>query len=252
MGGARQITKKVLSWFPAALEFAQRLQAAIRHRREASNFRGRDPEELFTMIHRSHYWGGESRSGPGSDLAQAAIVCRELPRLLKSLRVAGILDIPCGDFNWMRTIKLEGVVFVGADIVKVVVEENQRRFSNSQRQFVVRNLIEDSLPAAELILVRDCLVHFSFLDIHRALANICRTEARYLLTTSYPRQTSNWDIETGQWRPLNLELPPFNLPSPLAAIEELAPDPGWTDKSLLLWTVNSIRNHLRLLSGLNY
>jgi hypothetical protein len=38
-----------------------------------------------------------------------------------------LLDIPCGDFNWMKLLNL-GVDYIGADIVGELIAENRRRF----------------------------------------------------------------------------------------------------------------------------
>jgi len=104
-------------------------------------------------------------------------------------------------------------------------------------------LIEDHLPSADLILCRDCLVHLSYDDIRNALKNICSSNIRYLLTTTFPNR-ENRDIETGQWRPLNLEAHPFFLPKPIAVINENCSESkgAYSDKSLALWDLSETRN----------
>jgi hypothetical protein len=61
------------------------------------------------------------------------------------------------------------------------------------------------------------------------------------LATTFPELSANADIVTGDWRPMNLERPPFNLPSPLNFIlERKVPDHG--DKGLGLWQVDDLTN----------
>jgi hypothetical protein len=57
------------------------------------------------------------------------------------------------------------------------------------------------------------------------------------LTTTFPGCASNEDIVTGDWRPLNLQLAPFNLPAPDLLINEQCTEGGnlFADKSLGLW-----------------
>jgi len=46
------------------------------------------------------------------------------------------------------------------------------------------------------------------------LRNIRRSGSAYLLVTTFPDRKENVDIITGNWRPLNMEKPPFNFPRP--------------------------------------
>ena len=101
------------------------------------------------------------------------------------------------------------------------------------------------LPSADLLLCRDCLVHLSFQDAGQALANIRRSTIGYLLTTTFPGEADNQDIVTGDWRPLNLERPPFSFPAPLDRIKEGCTEAGgrFGDKSLALWAVADLPAH---------
>ena len=46
-----------------------------------------------------------------------------------------MLAIPCGDFNWMRTIDLSRFVYIGADLVPDFVHANQHHFSSDNISF---------------------------------------------------------------------------------------------------------------------
>ena len=59
----------------------------------------------------------------------------------------------------------------------------------------------------------------------------------YLLSTTFTDTTENDDIAAGWWRPLNLTLPPFNLPDPLDYIEDADSDDVYEDKVLALWKI---------------
>jgi hypothetical protein len=98
-------------------------------------------------------------------------------------------------------------------------------------------MVRQRLPAADLVLARDALVHFSHNDIFQALANLRRTGANYLITTTFLGDRCNEDIRTGEWRALNLQRPPFQLPAPLALIDEHChhTDGIYSDKRLGLW-----------------
>ncbi len=197
-------------------------------------------EEVFNDIYRKRVWGDpESLSGTGSNLSQTEAIRVALPSLLAELRVRSLLDVPCGDFYWMRLLDLD-VDYTGGDIVAELVEDNQARYGDERRRFRRIDLVKDALPAADLLLCRDCLVHLSYEDIFRALANVKRSGCEYLLTTTYTQLERNHDTPTGSWRALGLIRPPFNFPPPLRLVDEQCPDPGYEDKHLGLWRVADV------------
>jgi hypothetical protein len=194
--------------------------------------------DVFTMHFRDNrYWGSdESRSGEGSTLTQTEVIRREFPRLVATYQLQSVLDIPCGDFNWMRTLDLN-IPYTGADIVDEIVEANQQKYACCNRSFVKLNLTRDELPKVDLLLCRDCLFHFSYEHAFLAVDRIKRSGSTYLLTTTNTRVTQNSDIVTGEFRRLNLQIPPFSFPEPLLLIDEHCPNPKIPDKHLGLWRI---------------
>lgn len=200
----------------------------------------RDRALVFERIYEANEWGEPtSRSGPGSSLEETAYLTLELPKLLRDLGARSLLDIPCGDFLWMKEIDLPNVRYIGADIVAAIVDNN-RRFERPGRRFLRLDLTRDRLPTCDVVLVRDCLVHLSTRDALLALANVVRSGAEYLVVTSFEAWRENRDVATGGWRPLNLELPPFSLPPPLRRVRENSRDEEYPDKSLGVWAVADV------------
>ena len=205
-------------------------------------------EQRFENIFKNNSWGGHnSVSGRGSDLDQTEHIIREIPALFKDMGISTVLDIPCGDFNWMRSIDLSGIKYIGADIVKEIVKNNKNQYEKNNVSFRHMNLIEDTLPQVDLILIRDCLVHMSYDDIFKLLNNVCNSMSQYLLTTSFTDRQDNKDIITGEWRPLNLQIAPFSLPKPIRIINEKCTQgkSSYTDKSLGLWKISDIAKILK-------
>lgn len=227
-------TPKPRSPVLAELRFAER-------RRE---FDGLDLAERFALIHRTNLWGAEtSRSGLGSELDATSSLRRELSELLKRLEIKTLLDLPCGDFTWMAQMDLDGITYLGADIVREIVATNDARYGRpGQIEFRQLDLVSDPLPAANLVLCRDCLVHLSFANINRAIANLKRCGTRWLLTTTFTDAAANHDIEDGDWRVLNMQQAPFLFPAPEAVINEGCTEAGgdYADKSLGLWRVEDL------------
>ena len=222
----------------------QRLPFVVSVARHAEiySFQFMSMEGIFKRIYRKQRWGTqETASGTGSTLKQTEVIRAELPRLVRELGVKSILDIPCGDFNWMKEVNLEIESYIGADIVKEIIQNNRQRFASTQREFVRLNITRDGLPRVDLILCRDCLVHFSYHDLCLALNMIRKSNSTYLLTTTFTDLQANEDILTGNWRPLNLQKPPFNFSTPIRLIEEkFVEDERYSDKSLGLWRISDI------------
>lgn len=186
----------------------------------------------------------ESVSGGGSSLAQTEQIRKTLPLLFEKLNVGTILDAPCGDFNWAHAMELTSIIrYYGVDVVDIIIDSNQRKYGNRKYKFLKADITKDTLPKADLILCRDCLVHLSNSDVFAALKNFKSTGAMYLLTTHFPNHLQNYDIETSGnlWRPINLQKPPFNLPDPLLIFEEgFRVEMEYADKSLALWRLQDI------------
>jgi len=210
-------------------------------RKLRGTFKTRTTETIFSEVFQGNLWGDEeSRSGPGSNLMETRTIRRDLPRLLVKYGIRSILDIPCGDFNWMKEVDLVGVKYTGGDIVQGLIDANTGRYGSENRVFVRLDLLTDAVPKVDLVFVRDCLVHFSFTDAFRALENICASGSEYLMTTTFPCRVRNQNIATGGWRPLNFQVAPFSFPEPLEIICEDQPLTKFADKSLGLWSLRDI------------
>lgn len=200
-----------------------------------------EPDEVFAHHYESNYWGGsESRSGRGSNLEQTQVLRQELPTLLQQLAVTSILDIPCGDLHWLSQTPLKLERYLGGDIVPEIIERNREALPSlfgARTEYQVLNIATSPLPLADAVFCRDCLVHLPNQDALAALANIKRSGALYLLATTFPLVKVNRDVKLGEWRPLNLCLPPFYLPTPIdLVLEGCTEDDGlFADKSLGVW-----------------
>ncbi len=192
----------------------------------------------FRRIYETNAFGGtESRSGIGSSLAETARIRQALPRLLEELGVRRVLDAPCGDCHWISELAWGQVAYTGADVVAELIETNRSRLGARGMRFLAADLCADDLPQADLILCRDCWVHLDYRQIRACLANFQRSGARYLLTTTFASRTRNRDLGGAIWRPLNLQIAPFQFPAPLRLCEEgcVENEGAYADKALGLW-----------------
>lgn len=202
-------------------------------------------EVIFGEYYRQNFWNDpDSVSGPGSNLAQTGKISKELPGLIAKFGVESILDVACGDFFWMKEVDLGGAKYVGGDVVPALISDNNARYASSSRMFVRMNILRDEVPQADLVICRDCLVHFPYRAIKRAIKSITRSNSRYLLTTTFIDRRANKNIKMGEWRPVNLQLSPFNFPKPIKIINEGCTEGDglqYADKSLALWKIEDLK-----------
>lgn len=212
--------------------------AQLRFASARSTFEGLSLQARFERIKQINMWGAsESVSGLGSEQTATAAIREGLPSLVAKLGITSLLDAPCGDGSWIRTVEL-GIPYIGIEIVPELIENLQEREGVLKRRtYAVADLTADVLPRADAILCRDCLVHLSFANVMRALAIMKASEARFLLTTTFTGLAVNRDCDDGDWRPLNFERPPFSWPPPLEVLDERCSEAGgaYTDKALGIW-----------------
>lgn len=224
---------------PRPTAIAQQRFAARR-----AEFEKLDLSQRFQRIHETNLWGADtSVSGVGSELAATTAIRERLPGLLQELGVRSLLDAPCGDHRWMASLELDLDRYVGMDIVPSIVEALQQRYQgDARRAFLLADLTRDALPRCDLILSRDCLVHFSFATLRRAVLNLKASGATWLLTTTFPELERNEDVEDADWRPLNFERAPLNWPAPMDVTNERCTEAGgaYADKSLALWRLSDL------------
>ena len=166
-------------------------------------------KKIFTEIFLDNGWRNtESISGPGSTEQRVSVFIDELFLLLKAYDVKTLLDAPCGDFNWAWQLANVVEQYVGMDIVPQLITKLNKNKTFANRRFILGDLCKDELPKADFLICRDCLVHFSFRDVAKAINNFKSSKSRFLLTTTFVDRLKNEDIATGGWRPINLQKMP--------------------------------------------
>lgn len=198
-------------------------------------------QDRFAHIYKTRLWAlGNPEvpgSGTGSTLDATASVRTKLPRLLKSIGTRSLLDVGCGDYNWMRTVGLEDIDYIGVDIVPSLIDENQQKYGSDHIRFVQSNAVSEPLPAADTVLIREVLFHLSFEDAMAVLRNVLSQPRDYLLVTTDNDIAFNVDIRSGDWRQLNLEAAPFKFPEPEHSIKES----GAPYRRLAAWKADALR-----------
>jgi hypothetical protein len=225
-------------------------------------------KNIFDTIYKTWgFGGGESRSGPGSTLQETEVIREKIKNLVKYKRIKSVVDLPCGDFNWMKEIVDSFDSYHGGDIVGELIVSNIEKYKTNKVQFSVIDVLNDEIPKADLLIVRDIIGHYPIEDGKKIVEKIINSGCKYLLSTTwynvldskYYLKHENSDVEYGRFYPVNLMSEPFNLPEPELIIEEDVVVDGYNlgnRKTLGFWNLEDLKNSkskneiLTLVTGL--
>ena len=138
--------------------------------------------------------------------------------------------------------------------VKEIITNNNKLYKKKNISFKQIDILKDKLPKYDLMICRDCLMHFSNEDIFKSFINFSNSSIKYLLTTSHLenkkgkfKNIKNKDIVTGGFRFLDLFSKPFNLNKKvLYTIDDCEFEIGKKIKSkMYLFTKQDIKKKLR-------
>ena len=224
----------------------QKIREHWLNRNGSFTYRNKNRQEIFAEIYSKNQWKGEdSVSGPGSSMEETENIRQQLPLIISKYNITSMLDIPCGDFAWMRSVPvIDTIEYIGADIVESLISDNVQKYQSETKKFVVMDIVDTPLPKCDLVFCRDCLGHLSTREVVKAIQNIITSGSHYFMATNFPQAKPNWDIETGKWRPINLEMKPYEFPVPLLDVDELVArsievEHGF--KYMSLWKISDLK-----------
>ena len=174
----------------------------------------------------------KSASGEGSNLGPATVTSlRILQKVIRDYNITSMIDIPCGDANWIfdawETDSL--MLYIGLDNVRAVIDVNHQRFAHhANKEFRVWDGSNCPLPRyhvlgsssggnapprsapVDLVHSRDVLQHLPLDQAVQFLCNVFMSGARFFVTTTYPNG-DNSKISQGRNYRNDLFSHPFNL-----------------------------------------
>lgn len=122
----------------------------------------KDPESFFALTSRADI---ETKSGLGSFVSNTEEVRYALSIILKKYGIQSVVDCPCGDWNWMRLVPLEGIDYLGLDIIPELRTSNRALYDYALIRFGVHDMTADVLPKCDLVICRDILFYLSLDNI---------------------------------------------------------------------------------------
>jgi SAM-dependent methyltransferase len=170
-------------------------------------------EEVFTEIYQSGFWNENGFSRSGAEIRVNKGYVALLQDFMQKNHIHKVVDLGCGDWQFSRYIDWSGIEYIGYDVVKYVIERNQKNFAQPSIMFIQGDALEIELPEADLLICKDVLQHLSNEDILQLLEQLYKFK-HCLITNDVNHVTlssKNPDILRGDYRPLDLTRPPFNL-----------------------------------------
>lgn len=198
-------------------------------------------EERFSKIISSNAWGApETPCGPGSTIEACASIIHRLPLWIRDYQARSIVDLGCGDFHWMKEVDLSGVKYDGYDIVREAVKAASKHATKTIR-FHHANILAMQIPEADLVLCKDVLIHLPNEDALSILRAIVSSGSRLLASTTSPTWLNSFRVgmQPGEFSPIDLEQPPFELSRPLDLVEVPYKE-GNPPKFFALWDIKGI------------
>jgi SAM-dependent methyltransferase len=184
--------------------------------------------EVFSKIYREGLWGKSvdpeqpyfSGSGSHTDVITSVYV-KAISDFLKDFNEKpDVLDLGCGDFNVGSRIRGLCRSYIACDIVTELVEFNRKKFSTLNVDFRALDLVEDPLPKADIVFIRQVLQHLSNVQIKRFLPKLPGSFSWIVLTESLPLQpdfppnvdqVNSHGTRVGKNSGVVLTFPPFNI-----------------------------------------
>jgi len=199
--------------------------------------------EKFKQIEDENQWNYDQEARVNNTIKLRA----QLLTYIEQEGIRTIVDVPSGHFTWQEKLIVDSfsrgnpVAYTGADIVESITEKNREAYP--MHKFRTLDITQDTIPAADLLIVRDCLVHYSHSGALKALENILYSRVKWIALTTFPNHIKNKDITLGGWHPQNLFLEPYSLPFPAYLLTEKHTGEGqYDDKILGIWEAQALRD----------
>ena len=141
-------------------------------------------------------------------------------------RSLAVVDLGCGDFRIGKALieRLPTLSYIGCDIVPELIAYNAERYSSSRVHFQTLDAVCDPLPEADVCLVRQVFQHLTNNDILSVLAHMPYPCVYVSEGQPFRRvgpvnpdkvvgASVRFDWRTGRGRGVELNQPPFDLPS---------------------------------------
>lgn len=194
-------------------------------------------EQFWNTIYSDNkygWWGSESKSGEGSEGRFAEYKKNLIENIISKYSVTSVLDIGCGDFNWMRNVNGIGE-YIGVDIVKSLIDDHNEKYGAGNRKFLYGNVantvfhtdfIKENRIDYDIAVLFDILGHQLWDEIQNTLDFLLqKLNLKYILATSQPAYNPNyWKEKTSRNESIDLSIHPLMIERGFEIVERFDHD----------------------------
>jgi trans-aconitate methyltransferase len=176
-----------------------------------------DSPRVFGAIYAGDRWTGGS--GPGSRPDFCRPLVRWLSRYIRDNGIRSVVDLGCGDFQWMpQVISATGVSYTGLDVYEPLVTSHRAAWPDHRFEvFDVCLAGPAAIPAGDLYWAKDVLQHWPSDTIAGFLDRFFAARpAAHLVVCNCSGQASDVRVLDDRWHfaPLDGHRPPLAAFSP--------------------------------------
>jgi hypothetical protein len=189
-------------------------------------------DTAFSRIYRDKIW--YRGSGKGSSPEMTVDYRRVLQQYFDDPKYTTYVDFGCGDWQIMSLITIPDTKqYIGIDVVNSLITAHRERHAKPNVKFYhASEWTPEMTPNADLLIVKDVLQHLSTPRIQEFLTTTLPKFRYALITNDFGENRRQRNILPGEYRPLDLTAPPFNLQlEPIMAFKYAI-----YDKRTFLWT----------------
>jgi len=158
---------------------------------------------FFTDVYEQNLWGGnESKSGTGSEGSFAEQKINLIQDIIKEYDIQSIIDIGCGDLNWMKTI-LENpkINYTGIDVVETLLNDNKNKAPEHRFELLDFNKIYK----ADLLIIFDVFGHQLHDEVIEMIKYINKLDVKYVLVTNrINNNTLQYNVNKTRYEGINV------------------------------------------------
>ena len=163
---------------------------------------------VFNHIYSTNRWLFGSGTGALAFNNQSYI--RFLQRFLDSHPdINTVLDLGCGDWQIGSQIDWGERHYIGIDASDFIIAKTQARYASATIRFRVLNAVDEELPDADLIIIKDVLEHLSNENIDIILKKTEKYSYVLIQNDIGVLTTLNENIRDGGYRKLDVSAKPF-------------------------------------------
>ena len=172
-------------------------------------------KHIFENIYKNKIWNnGDSKiplSGPVSSIENTIECSQLLNNLIYNNNCKSVLDLGCGDLNWIsKTIFFNdsSIKYTGIDVVESLITLHLKTYP--EKLFLCKDITTYNLIIySDIIIIRDVIFHLKNKEILSIFDNI-KNKFKYLLITSCKNHINTDNFDKWHFSEKNINIEPFN------------------------------------------